>query len=35
MPRKEEIKEYAKFKSLNLDGKDIFVEEGVSGGIRI
>ena len=33
--QKRRIKEYAKFKGLNLDGKDIFVEEGVSGGIPI
>ena len=29
------IKEYAKFKGLSLDENDIFVEEGVSGGIPI
>ena len=33
--QKRRIKEYAKFKGLNLDKKDIFVEEGVSGGIPI
>ena len=33
--QKRRIKEYAKFKGLNLGEKDIFVEEGVSGGIRI
>ena len=33
--QKRRIKEYAKFKDLNLDEKDIFIEEGVSGGIPI
>ena len=33
--QKRRIKEYAKFKGLNLDEKDIFIEEGVSGGIPI
>ena len=33
--QKRRIKEYAKFKGLNLDEKDIFIEEGVSDGIPI
>jgi DNA invertase Pin-like site-specific DNA recombinase len=33
--QKRRIKEYAKFKGLNLDEKGIFIEEGVSGGIPI
>ncbi len=33
--QEKRIKEYARFKGLNLDDKDIFIEKAVSGGIPL
>ena len=29
------IREYARYKGMEIDGKDIIIEEGVSGGVPI